>query len=162
VPGVLLASRLLFSADDGENGVELHSLPLSATGAWAASELGQGCAGANGMPELSFASGSAKVGANLALALDHAQPSGIALWAFDGGYGALPPFGTCAIQLPVPKLLASTPIGAAGHSVLAASVPPVPSLAGAVVDVQALSLEPGGPFLGLGALSGVLELVVGP
>jgi ELWxxDGT repeat protein len=161
-PGVLLGNRLLFAAADGQTGTELHALPLAATGAWAATKLGQGCAGASGTPELLFAGGAVEVGASLLLALAHAPPSGVAVWAFDGSYGALPPFGACALQLPAPKLLAATAVSAAGESSLPAAVPALPSLVGGQVDVQALALAPGGPFAGLGALSDVLELVVGP
>ncbi len=161
-PGAALGNRLLFAAADGLSGVELHALPLAAAGSYGATKLGQGCASVHGTPELFLASGAPVVGGSLALSIEHAAPNGLAVWAFDGAYGALPPFGACAVQLPVPKLLAATPTDAAGHGLLPAQVPAAPSLVGGTVVVQALPLEPGGPFLGLGALSDALELVVGP
>ncbi|QDU66148.1 hypothetical protein [Engelhardtia mirabilis] len=160
-PGIQLGNRLLFAATDGLNGVELHSIPLSATGGFAVTPIGAGCAGAGGVPSLSLASGAASLGRSFALAIENALPLGSALWFFDGSLGALAPSGDCGVLLPSPKLLLATPTDAGGGSTLPLTVPLDPSLAGAVVDFQALSLELAGPFLGLGALSNGLEVVLG-
>ncbi|MEM7307766.1 MAG: hypothetical protein AAF682_13890 [Planctomycetota bacterium] len=161
-PGALLGGQLLFVADDGTHGEELHALPVAATGGYAVVELGAGCAGAGGVPRLLVESGAPAAGQALLLGLRDAAPASSALWFFDQAYGALPPIGTCTVQLPTPTLFASTPTDGAGAATFALQLANDPALAGLQADLQALSVEPGGPFQGLGALSGVLELIVGP
>jgi ELWxxDGT repeat protein len=160
--GSLVGNRVLFGATNGENGPEPHAMPLSATGAFAATKLGAGCAGGNGTPSLSLASGSLGLGDAFALACENALPAAPIVWAFDQGYGDVPALGACEIQLPLPKVLAASVADGGGTSLLPALVPPTPSLVGAQVDLQAFALEAGGAFLGLGSLSDVLELVIGP
>ncbi|MEM7307765.1 MAG: hypothetical protein AAF682_13885 [Planctomycetota bacterium] len=161
-PGVLLGDQLLFSATDGVNGEEPHVLPLVATGGYAATSLGTGCAGAGGVPTLLLESGAVAVGEAPSLGVRNAAPTSSALWFYDLGYGALPAVGTCALQLPAPKLLVTTATDATGASSLPLAVADDASLAGLRFDFQVFSLELGGPFFGLGAVSDVLELVLGP
>jgi ELWxxDGT repeat protein len=160
--GVLLGGRLIFAAEDGFHGRELHALDLAATGGWAATPLGAGCPGSAGVPTLTLAGGAPVVGGALTLALTSAQPAGLAAWAYDDAYAGPPAVGECLLQLPAPTVLGATAVDGAGASALALALPPAPALAGVAVDVQALSVELGGPFLGLGALSNAFELVLGP
>ncbi len=43
VGGLRLGDRLLFTADDGAHGRELHAIPLGTAGAWVSSPYGTGC-----------------------------------------------------------------------------------------------------------------------
>ena len=157
--GGLVNDRLVFRATDGVNGLEPHSVPLVASGSFAATQLGSGCTGSNGVPELRFDSGAAALGESFALALENGAPLGVAFWFFDFGYAGVPAGGACALQLALPRFLGTSPM-APTTAGLALSVPNDLALLGAQLDFQALSSELGGPFFGFGALSNVLEVIL--
>lgn len=159
-PGALVRNRLVFVAEDGQHGREPHSLPLAVTGAFAATSIGSGCTGSNGEPGLVFGGGSVSVGDSFSIRLERGASSSTAFWFYGLNYGSVPGGGACSFQLPTPTYLAATSIDGAGASQVFLSVPSDPVLAGVQVDFQALSGELGGPFLGLGALSDVLEVIV--
>lgn len=157
--GELVGNRLVFRATDGLDGLEPHALPLAATGSFSAVKLGSGCSGTNGVPELRFEAGAASLGESFTLALENGAAGSVAFWFFDFSYAGVPLGGACALQLPLPRFLGTSPIAAATAE-LALGIPNDLALVGAQLDFQVLSGELGGPFLGLGALSDVLEVVL--
>lgn len=160
-PGILVADTLLFSADDGDNGVELHALPFESTQSYAVTSLGHGCAGALGAPALTLGGGAPDVGQPFVLHVDDTQPGATVFWLLGFGFGSHAPLGVCAFELAAPTILISTPADGTGHAELPLSVPGNPALEGLVVDFQSFASEPGGPFLNLGSLTNVLEIVIG-
>ena len=97
----------------------------------------------------------------MTLELSGAAPGSFALLFFDGSF--VSPFGPgqCALQLQAPKQLALLATSAAGEASRTLDVGTQPALVGVPISFQALAIELGGPFLGLGTLSAVLEAVVG-
>jgi ELWxxDGT repeat protein len=161
-PGILLGDTMIFMANDGDNGPELHALPLEETEGYGVTALGDACPGANGAPQLTLDGGSPSVGESFTLGVSSANPGTLVFWAFDFGFGSHSAPGTCDVQLALPQILLSTPADGAGEASITLDVPSAASLAGLVVDFQSFSSEPGGPFLNLGTLTNVLEIVVGP
>ena len=160
-PGVQLGAQLLFTADDGDTGRELHAVPYVATEGWIAEPLGSGCPGGSGVPQLG-ATGAAALGSAFALELSQLAPGAPALVFWDDAFAGADAVPACVPLLPAPALLATLVADGAGSASQALAVPTQPSLVGALLYLQGLSVELGGPFLGIGALTPALEVVVGP
>lgn len=155
LPPVRLAQNLVFAADDGSTGLELHSAPYQATGDWAIAQLGSGCAvdlQAEGVPTL---------GNTFDLRLEGAAPGGVAVFFYGTSFLNLNPFGSCAALIANPTFLATAAADAQGNAAIGLSVPVNPGWIGQLLHFQALAFEVGGPFLGLGRTTGALEVLIG-
>ncbi|MEO0651846.1 MAG: hypothetical protein AAFZ65_14315, partial [Planctomycetota bacterium] len=100
---VRAGSRLFFAATDGITGVELHSLPITATGGWIAEPYGSGCAGTLGEPQVDF-SGEARIGAPFTVELTQAAPSSTAFLYLDLAGRPMDLGAGCSVYLPNPIL----------------------------------------------------------
>ncbi len=145
-----LGNRLLFTADDGEHGRELHLVELGAAGAWVASPFGEGCGtdlGSSGVPVL---------GSQFDL-VSTSPPTTPTVFAF----GAMPAWTDlapgCALHLATPIAVAAAASDPSGRTVLNLPVPNQTALLGDLLHFQAFSLTAAGPLQG----SNGLEVVIG-
>ena len=158
--GVRLGEWLILPADNALVGTELFRIPIGDTGGWVSEPLGAACAGTFGAPALD-SSGTPTLGDPFVLELASAPPNSAALLLLDTQHLPLPSLGACAPLLPTPFSLAVVPTSAAGEAQLPLLVPNSPNLLGQDLYFQALAPEAGGPYLGLGVASALLEVVLG-
>lgn len=155
--GVRLGNQILFSADDGVVGSELHAIPLPPTGSFAAEPFGAGCGGpAVGGPRLS-GTGDAETGKTFGLDLDSAPVQQTALFLLSTSNALVPLGNGCTFLLggsPLP--IAFLPTGLSGAISFGSMIPPTPGLSGLQVWFQAA--------IGASVLTGLsngLEVVFG-
>ncbi len=91
-----VGNRLLFAAFTESNGRELHAIPLTATGGYAADAFGQGC-GTVERPDLSF-EGEARLGNATTLLVDDSGALAPVVCYASGGATELP-IGPCSVYL---------------------------------------------------------------
>lgn len=155
---VRAGNRLVFTADDGRVGNELHAIELVDLGEHVAEPVGSGCSGSSGAIP----------------AIDAPRPVvQSAAWRID--LSAVPPttpvallIGTGAVRTPIPTgcALWTAPVvalpatsDASGRATI--GINPTPGLAGAVLVVQYVALDVGGSMLGQFSATSGLEFVVG-
>ncbi|MEO0650324.1 MAG: hypothetical protein AAFZ65_06565 [Planctomycetota bacterium] len=156
---IRVGSRFFFAADDGAFGRELHSIPVAATGGWIAEPFGEGCPGANGIPQLGF-SGEARIGSPFTLELTDAAPTSVAFLAL-GLSGRATDLGAgCTALVENPSFISGLPTDAVGALSLPFAIPAEPALIGLNVWSQLVIADPLGA-LGGASLTAALELVIG-
>ena len=101
---VRLGNRILFAADDGLRGAELHAIDLTATGDYAAEVYGSGCPGTGGLvPEISLmGEPRAAAGAPFSIVLDDALPATVAAMFLGFDRQALSLGGGCRLRVAPP------------------------------------------------------------
>lgn len=161
-PGQLirLGDSLLFSAYEPLTSYELYRLPWTLVNDWLAEPFGLGCADASGRVPAFATTGSAQPGSTLFVELTEAAPLAPVLHFWSTEY-ALLDLGPCSAFLATPTFVFGDVATAGGVSVLQVNIPNAPSLVGVGVWLQSLVVDPGGEFLGLGALSPAMEVRVG-
>ncbi|QDU65138.1 hypothetical protein [Engelhardtia mirabilis] len=159
--GARIGSTVLFSAGEPEHGIELHAVSTADVGGWAVTEVGEGCAGISASPRLGGA-GAPVLGSSFDLVVDGGEPASLALLFFGTAFAGPAPLGTCGVLVSGPTYLATVATDATGSGALPLAIPADPALIEATVWFQSLAVGIGGPFLGLGATSNALEVVVGP
>ncbi len=149
-----LGDALLFQAEDGLTGKELHRLPLADFGAALARPIGRGCGAhivADGVP---------RIGRGFALVLQATTGGAAGLVV-----GSAPAFGaprpTCEINVANPTALGNFTTDPQGAARLPVQVPNDPALVGALLYLQSVHLRTGGPLFGNLELSEGLEVLVG-
>ena len=145
---------LFFTADDQATGAELHAVPATVLGAWAAETYGYPCGGRMA------SSGKATLGSTLTIQLSDAGAF-LPAFLFYSTSAATLPLGGCDLYLGAPLPLAARNTGATGSSQVPLTVPNDATLAGALVHFQWLVLG-GGPLFGVASTSDGLEVLVGP
>lgn len=156
-----IGERLYFRADDGVVGVELHAMAASLANSPDVTELGAGCAGSTGAPRLTLTDGAPILGTSLTLELSEAFPASLSLWFSGSQLGPLVPVDTCFIA-PSPLVYEfALPTDASGRASFTTTLGVQPDLVGLSLVLQTLSVEVGGPLLGIGTTSNALELVFG-
>ncbi len=146
---------LLFQADDGRTGAELHRIPLADFGAAVASPFGTGC-GARLAVE-----GTPGIGRSFTIRIDAAAPGGASGLVLGSAPAADVLQAGCVIQVAAPSPLANYSTDAQGDARLTVSLPIDPALIGAHLFLQSVHLRVGGPLLGGLELTQGLELLVG-
>ncbi|QDU65137.1 hypothetical protein [Engelhardtia mirabilis] len=159
--GAQVGSHVVFTAGDPEHGSELHAISTADIGGWAVTEVGEGCAGISGTPRLSGA-GAPVLGSSFDLVVSGGEPASVALVFFGSAFTSPAPLGSCGVFVNAPTYFETLATDASGSGVLPGAIPADPALIEATVWFQALAVGFGGPFLGLGATSNALEVVVGP
>ncbi len=145
---------VLFEADDGLTGRELHRIPLADFGAAVASPIGRGCGAhldAGGAPE---------IGRSFTLRIQ-ASGGGPAGLVFDTAPSFGAPRPGCEIHLRNPTVLGNYATDAQGMASLPVQVPNDPALVGTLLYLQSVHLRSGGPLFGTLELTEGLELLVG-
>jgi ELWxxDGT repeat protein len=158
--------RLVFSASDGTTGLELHSVPFAATGAWLAESFGFGCGGF-GSPRAQ-ALNAPILGQQFLVGLSAATPLAPALLEIAPNAQQLPVEqllgpgvgAGCTLYLAGSQFLGSAQTDATGNASLSLQLPANPALVGLDFYLQWLSLTPGGPILGAAELSSALAVLV--
>ena len=133
-------------------------MSLVTTGDSLAAPRVHGCAGTNGVPELS-PSGVPSIG-NVGFAVsvsDGRASSAAALWL---GLPARIEFGACTLGT-TPLVSVNFPLDPLGAATLGLPIPAVPSLSGVELVAQAVVVDPLGSFQGLLAFTNDLLLVIG-
>ncbi|HEX6813647.1 MAG TPA: hypothetical protein VF384_18655 [Planctomycetota bacterium] len=154
-------TRAFWIADDGIVGRELWKVDLGAVGAANVQSIGAGCVGAGGVPRLS-ADGLPLPGTGtLALTMDRAAPSSLALWFTGVGAGSLPLGGGCEFY-PANVLLVSWSLtDAFGRAAMPLPLPANPALIGVMLTVQGSAIDAlGASAFGTSVTQGLL-LVIG-
>ena len=146
---------MIFRANDGLTGSELHVVPFDITGGFVTEPYGSGCGAQLG------ASGAARIGQSLAVELT-ASPNAPALLFFDTAAAYSPLGGGCTLYLGTSSFLFGLTTDANGEAQLPVSLGSSPSLVGVELFLQAAAVVVGGPYLGLVELSNGLEVIVGP
>ena len=153
--------RLFLEAESPEFGREPLSLPLSVAGGWAKLHLGESCAGTLGAPRID-AVGDGTTGGSLEICVENAFPGGLSA-VFVGSDFVLPlgP-GLCSAQVSAPAWLGpALVVDGQGVARLPVSIPNQPALVDQAIYLQAICLEPNGPFGGFATLTSALELAIG-
>ena len=158
-----LGTKVLFGANDGVTGDELHGLPLALTGATLVEPYGRGCAGTGGRTPILTANGLPTIGnAGFGVGLADARGNSAALLFLGRGSWDVPLGGGCSSLVAAPYLhVAVAATDGAGAATLPIAVPADPLLAGAEVDLQFLVVDPAGALNGLASLTQGLLLVLG-
>lgn len=157
---VRVGHRVMFVANDGVVGAELHAVDLVATGDYAAETYGSGCPGSSGdVPEVSV-SGEVRAGAAVpfAVELTDAVPQAATALFVGLGRARLPLPGGCSVWT-APLVAVPATTNAAGSAAIA--IQPIPAIAGLVVHFQYVTLDPGGALLGVFSSTSGLEVVGG-
>lgn len=150
---VRLGGKLLFTANDGVTGKELHVANLTAAGEWAAESYGSPCG--SGAPSLSVTD-IPQVNGPFALTVGDAAPGLPGLMAIGTAQAFEPLGGDCTLHVAEPFALL-VPFTTDGNGSFSLPVLLGPAFAGLDFDVQAVTID----TAGLHASSG-LEVVVGP
>ncbi|TAJ02734.1 MAG: hypothetical protein EPO68_17955 [Planctomycetota bacterium] len=158
---VRIGNQLLFVADDGITGEELHALPFGLLPAFDASSYGHGCSSQPLAPRIG-SSGALVLGANASIDLADALQATSAILFWSGAAAQLELGNGCAALLAQPVLLATASTGAFGAASKSFTIPVDPALLGAPFHFQWAVLEPAGPLFGALGLSDGLEVLVGP
>ena len=134
-----VGGRIVFEADDGVHGLELHSILLADLGAWASEPYGQGCDA-----ELT-ASGLAVLGEALTLDLEsHATAPGVTLVSLEPTWIDLG--AGCSLYAWPPVLQLPVFTDSAGIGQLPLTLPTSPELAGVGVFFQTIVQGPAPGF----------------
>ncbi len=143
--------RSFFTADDGQNGRELHAVQLCASGAWLAQPYGEGCGATLD------ASGAAVLGRAFAFEIETVASSPVAL-----AFGVTPTAQVlvpgCSLHIAGPETVAVTTSDGQGRASVGLTIPNMPELVGDRMHFQAFAVFPGGPA---GGGTNGLEVVVG-
>ncbi len=153
---VRVGNRVLFFADDGLTGTELHGIDLEASGSGAIRRIGRGC-GAT----LDWHGGHPSIAQGLDLEVRAGNEAVGALF-LDIELQRAMPRPTCEVLLPDALLLAPFVTDLAGRALLPLALPDDPALVGLQFFLQAIASESGGPIGGLAVVANGLECVVGP
>ncbi|MEM7308965.1 MAG: hypothetical protein AAF682_19940 [Planctomycetota bacterium] len=154
-----VGGTLFFGADDGVTGHELHAVPITELGAWVGSSFGQGC-GAT-LATLSL-SGEATLGGTPLIELAGAPPLSPATLFWSPEYVAQDLGGGCTTYLGEAAIVLQHATDGTGGFAVPIAIPDLPVLAGLTLYLQDFIAASGGALLGVGELSGGLEVVVGP
>lgn len=157
---VRIGDTVVFSADNGVDGRELFSFPLTLMGDEAIELRGFANSGGGDLPTLAI-DGEPDAGATTSfdLVATGSGPGGIVFLTWSQALAPVPLPG--GILWPGPAARIETLVAdATGEARL--TVPPGIALAGTRFVSQAFPLVAGGPILGLLSSSAALELVVGP
>ncbi len=141
--------------------IELHSIPVTASGAAILTPLPVPCGPGPGDPPLSVR-GALHVGGTAQLSAAELVPGSGALIAYGLTFAGLGQAGGCQVAFSDPKLL---PLGIAdgsGVAQLEVPIPDTPALLGLPVYLQALVLDGVGPLGREASLTSALELLLGP
>ncbi len=159
-PGSLLrlGSKVVFAADDGVHGRELHALDLALYGDHAVEVYGAACAGTGGVEPAISSVGEPVFASPFAVTLEDALPNAAAGILLGDGRLALSAFGCALLVQPAWFLPAAT--DAAGGASL--DVPVTTALIGVRLNFQWAVADPGGAALGTWSASDGLEVVFGP
>ncbi len=152
---VRFGDGLLFQADDGSTGEELHRLPLADFGVAVAHTYGRGC-GAH-----ISADGTPGVGSSFTIRIDATPPGGAAGLVVGSGPAVDVRGPGCEINVQSPTALGNYATDAQGAARLTVAVPNDPALLGAHLHLQSVHLRTGGPLFGSLELTEGLELLVG-
>ncbi len=152
---VRFGDGLLFEADDGDTGPELHRLPLADFGFAVAHTYGRGC-GAH-----ISADGTPGVGSSFTIRIDASAPGGAAGLVVGSGPAVDVRGPGCEINVQSPAALGNYATDAQGAARLTVAVPNDPALLGAHLHLQSVHLRRGGPLFGSLELTEGLELLVG-
>ncbi len=155
---VRLGHRLVFVANDGQTGVELHAVPIVELGAHVAESFGAGCAGRAGAIPVLGLTGDAKIGGTVSIELASAAPNAAALLLVGTGAIELPLGAGCALAVEPPFVAVPWTTDATGTAVARATLPA--SLLGTRFVLQALIADVGSA-IGFTGTAG-FEVVVGP
>jgi hypothetical protein len=123
--------------------------------------FGQGCAGSNGVPQLS-AAGRPRVG-NSGFSVHIGIVPAQALTAFLLGLypASIPLPGGCTQLLQNPLTLGLAAANAAGYAVTPLPIPNSAALAGVVILAQGACIDPAGAYQNIASLTGGLRLALG-
>ncbi len=156
-----LGDEIVFAADDPLAGREVFSIPMSTTGGWAVDVFGAVCETSSGDPLRLDVEGRAVGGEVLDVGLTGAFDATLAGLYFSFGTATVP-LGHCTLHLADPLLvLALVPVTIDGTTTLSLPIPTKASLQGQSFAFQYAIDDPGGPILGIAALSNALEIVIG-
>ncbi|MEO0649072.1 MAG: hypothetical protein AAFZ65_00155 [Planctomycetota bacterium] len=157
VPPRWIGSALYLVADDFQLGEELFAIPLATAAAPAVQSFAQGCGSSAGALE---ALDLPLVGSPFGLRVESAAPSALAALFVD--LDLLPlSIGTCTPLIPAPLQLAVAPASPLGVADFPLALPANPALLGLSFYLQAATIAPGEPFLGVASLTNVLNVVPG-
>jgi ELWxxDGT repeat protein len=131
-----VGSKVFFTAYTPATGVELYVMPLAATGAPLAENLGLGCPGAGGQRPRMEAAGQPTLGnAAFAVAARPCQPSAPCAFGLSASSVPFPLLG-CTLYLGLPLVTIGTSTNAAGAATLPLGVPSNPALLGGEIFFQ--------------------------
>lgn len=156
-----VGDALVFNGFTPQTGGALYRIDWLDTGIGVAEPLGTGCAGASGMvPQLS-ATSPPSVTTPFDIAVEQAPPAAPVVLTRSTDF-AIQELDFCTLYLDAPQVLGVAVADAVGSATFAFDLSPIPALAGLPLWTQALVVDPGAGWLGLGGLTPALELVVGP
>ncbi len=153
-PVALVGDRMVFTADDGVTGRELHAVPCTAASIGLAEPLGRGCGAqlrANAEPRL----GSPL---NLTVRSAPSSPAGF-VFGIDPAFRS--PTPDCEINVVNPMALGLFTTANSGSTAIPLSVPNDPALRGARFVLQAVVATAGGALFGGAETTEGLLVVVG-
>ena len=152
--------RILFQADDGKVGSELHAVPMKAVGGTWIANYGKGCAGGSGKIPAMKSDGSPTLGAKTfsAVITDSRPAAPCALLV--GIKISLPIGNGCTILAhSLVEILATT--SAAGLAKFPIPIPNNTFVLGAKVAFTGAVIDPGGKAFGAAGVADGLEIIVG-
>ncbi len=152
--------KVLFGADDGVRGREPWILDVADLGQPLAQTYGAGCGGDGPAGPRIESRSPPRAGGFLSVWVNDAPANrpAVLLW---GQAKADPGFGACGILLESPDVFGVTVTLFNGQAAQNLSIPQVPALVGVEIDFQWILDQPGGPVLGVVALSDGLQVVLG-
>lgn len=151
--------KVLFAAEDGVHGVEPWAFDVGDLGVPLASNYGDPCGRGLVAPEIGAFS-QPRLGSSLVVTLSEAPPRADAALLF-GFTPARQQLGRCTILVTDPQVAFAVRSDAAGEGWVPLPIPAMPEMLGREVDFQWAVTDPGGPVLGVVALSDGLQVLLG-
>lgn len=158
-PAVVLGSQLIVGGTVPGAGYELVSVDLSTLPTFGLFPFGASCSTSASLAL--DGSGSLRPGDTFAFELSGGPLGEVALVYTSALPALIDLTPGCTLHLAAPVLRGAATTDGAGSASLPVILPADPSLVGLELSAQALVGDPGGPLLGILALTNALELVVG-
>ncbi|MCC6784507.1 MAG: hypothetical protein IT457_16810 [Planctomycetes bacterium] len=160
--GAVAGTTLLFRANDGNTGEELHGVPLRNFGGALARPYGTACPGTAGrLPRIGAAGLPLLGNAGFAATLRDALPNSSAALVVGLRTAQIPLAGGCTLWVDSAIVFLGANTDALGTASVSLAVPPTPALLGGELAHQFAIADPQGGFLGGLALSDALLELVG-